>query len=415
MIYSVMTLRDESGNPTGYATVSRDVTDWKRAEDDLRAAKEAAEKASSAKDEFLAVLSHELRTPLTPVLLSVSLLQGNKQLPPDVREDLATIRQNVELEARLIDDLLDLTRVARGLLHLNPAPLDVHLLLRGTIALCFPDDAIDIVTTDLAATRHHVFADPARLQQVFWNLLNNARKFTPPTGRIIVRTADDESGHLRINVTDTGIGIAPQLLPRIFDAFVQGDADGKKRGGLGLGLAIAKAIVTAHEGEISAHSDGAGTGANFAVHLTPIPAPTPTKPTPSGVGAPRTTATDQRAQPLHILLVEDNQPTLDVLQRLLTALGHRVTPASTVEAALQLAAEADHDLIISDIGLPDGTGYDLMRSLRERHDLPGIALSGYGMEDDVQKSLSAGFTEHLTKPIDLQTLQRSLSRLTSTR
>lgn len=265
------------------------------------------------------------------------------------------------------------------------------------------------VIADLAATRHHVFADPARLQQVFWNLLNNAGKYTPPAGRITIRTADAHDGRISVEVADTGIGIAPELLPNIFDAFVQGELGGKKRAGLGLGLAIAKAIVTAHAGEIAARSEGPGRGATFAVTLATIAAPAEA----AKLAAPAPDSATSGAS-LSILLVEDNEPTLTVLQRLLTAMGHRVTPASTVEVALKRAADADdhYDLVISDIGLPDGTGYDLMRALRQRRDIPGIALSGYGMEEDVQKSLAAGFAEHLTKPIDVQTLERSLARLT---
>jgi signal transduction histidine kinase len=233
---------------------------------DLSRAKEAAEAASRAKDQFLAMLSHELRTPLTPIRLAVEFLEPRTDLPPDVVRELAMIRRNVDLEAKLIEDLLDLTRVARGELRLELAPANAHELVR--IALGIGDrQPGPPITEKLEASAACIHGDPTRLQQVFWNLFSNARKYTPAHGSIVVRSYNDD-GQWVLEVSDSGEGISPELLPRIFDAFEQGGPQrGRKYGGLGLGLAISKAIVEAHSGQISAYSPGPGSGASFCVRL----------------------------------------------------------------------------------------------------------------------------------------------------
>jgi len=265
---------------------------------------------------------------------------------------------------------------------------------------------------ELRATRDRVFADSARLHQVLWNLLKNAIKFTPASGTITVRTRDDATtGRLVIDVRDTGIGIAPEALPGIFDAFDQGAHGGNRTfGGLGLGLAISKAVVEMHDGKINAHSDGPGCGACFTIELATAgavearalrAAPQPQR----GRGAP--------GGSLRILLADDHLDTLKMLRRLLESAGHAVTPADCVAGAVRAAREADgFDLLISDIGLPDGTGLDLMRQIHERHPrLPAIALTGYGMEQDLRNSEQAGFAAHLTKPIDFNALKAAIAKL----
>src|SRR6185369_12030125 len=237
---------------------------------ELQRTKELAESANRAKDHFLAVLSHELRTPLAPVLSTVQLLEHKEGLPEDVREALAMIRRNVELEARLIDDLLDLTGITRGKLDLAFETVDVHQALREVLEICDRDlQAKRIaVTTELHAHRICVRADPARLQQVLWNVVKNAVKFSPEEGRILLRTSDGPGGTVEIAVTDSGIGIDPDVLPRIFDAFEQGSRDVTRMfGGLGLGLAISKALVDLHGGSLRAKSDGRGLGATFSLSL----------------------------------------------------------------------------------------------------------------------------------------------------
>jgi len=381
----------------------------RRVEDELRRAKEAAEAANRAKDHFLATLSHELRTPLTPVLALASALEADEELPPRVRQALSVIRRNVELEARLIDDLLDLTRISRGKLELRREVVDLRQLLAHAIEVCcgvdFGSDRIRLAL-ELGARDHRVWADASRLTQVLWNLLHNAVKFTPEGGEVRVRSWDEDDGRtLAVEVADNGIGIDPELLPRIFDAFEQTDRQITRRfGGLGLGLSLSRAIVGMHGGTLAAASPGHDRGSVFTLRLPAgdVPAAAPVSPEK----APEAGA----AAPLRLLLVEDHADTAAAMADLLRALGHEVTVAGSVGSALG-AAEARAgriDLVVSDLGLPDGSGLDLMRELSRRYGLKGVALSGYGMEDDVQRSREAGFSKHLTKPVDLQALRAAI-------
>lgn len=374
-------------------------------------AKREAEDANRAKDSFLAVLSHELRTPLSPVLAAAQMLEVDAQLSPDQREMAATIRRNAELEARLIDDLLDVTRIGRGKLELHTRTLDLHEQIGHAVQMCREEtDAKRVaITTALKSAAHHVEADPTRLGQVFWNLLKNAVKFTPPGGSVQISTADTPSGQIEVRMTDTGAGIEPAILPRIFDAFQQGSRDVTRRfGGLGLGLAISRSIVELHGGTIAAASAGPGRGATFTVRLPAAPAPAesaPVHPIPSGGPA--------SARPMNcsILLVEDHEDTRRVMAKLLTAMGCSVSPAGSVAEALDAAAAAPFDLLVSDVGLPDGTGIELMRQLRERYGMRGMALTGYGMDDDIRLCREAGFEAHLTKPITFQALATTIGDL----
>jgi len=377
---------------------------------ELQRTKELAESANRAKDHFLAVLSHELRTPLTPVLTTVQLLEHRPGLPDEFREPLAMIRRNVELEARLIDDLLDLTRISRGKLELHFEPVDVHEVLAQALEICGRDlEAKGIaVTTALDACRHWVEADPARLQQVFWNLMKNAVKFTPEGGRVEVRTADGPGGTIAVEIRDSGVGIEPDLLPRIFDAFEQGGKDVTRLfGGLGLGLAISKALVDLHHGTISAESDGRGQGATFTVSLA---AEVPERALPP---RPAAHAGRHGGTGLRILLVEDHDDTREALSELLRLYGYEVESAASVAAALTCLDGGCFDLIISDLGLPDGSGLDLMRQVRTRchGEIKGICLTGFGMEEDMRQSREAGFLAHLTKPVSLQELDAVLQRV----
>ena len=377
-----------------------DITERKRTE-------EAVEAASRAKDHFLAVLSHELRTPLTPVLAAVARLESDDTLRREVREALGMIRRNVELEARLIDDLLDLTRISRGKIELRREVTDARELLHHAVDTCCSRDvAAGRIRLELGLTPgdYRIWADAPRLTQVFWNLLNNAVKFTPDGGSVLVRSSS-EDGLLRIEVSDTGIGIEPAMLPRIFDAFEQAERRITRRfGGLGLGLAVSKAIVEMHGGKLAAESPGPGLGATFRIEL-----PVGELPREERVARVEE-ALAPAAADLSILLVEDHADTSEALAELLRLLGYQVQVAGSVAAALDLADASGIDLVISDLGLPDGSGLDLMRELGTRHGLRGIALSGYGMEEDVQRSREAGFEAHLTKPVNLQTLQDAIRR-----
>jgi CheY-like chemotaxis protein len=254
-----------------------------------------------------------------------------------------------------------------------------------------------------------VTADPARLQQVFWNLVRNAVKFTPDGGDIAIRTwGTPESGQLFVEVKDTGVGIPAEVLPRVFDAFEQGDVGTTRQfGGLGLGLAIAKAVVEMHGGTISAASDGPGLGAAFTVRLDAV----------SGARAVESQSPDAAVEPQQqgrrakVLLVEDHPDTVRTMARLLRNSGYKVRTAHSVASALRLADAEPFDIVVSDIGLPDATGYNLMQRIRDRYGLKGIALSGYGMEDDLRKSREAGFVEHVTKPVNMGQLQILIDRV----
>jgi len=370
-----------------------------------------AEAASQAKDHFLAALSHELRTPLAPVLMRVAALARSPDLPEGLRADLRMIQRNVELEAKLIDDLLDLTRVSRGKLVLHFETTDVHALLEHVVAICSEGIESGGLRIDLepGAAERHVRADSARLQQVFWNLIKNAVKFTPQGGRIRVITANPEPGRIEVAVIDPGIGIPPEDLPRLFNAFEQGDpAITRSFGGLGLGLAICKALVDQHGGALAGLSPGRGKGATFTVSLAAVPAPEAAEPAGS-VASP--------AEPpaLRLLLVEDNEPTLQVMAALLELAGHDVQAAPDVRTARRLAESHTFDLVVSDLGLPDGNGFDLMRELREHYGLTGIAVSGFGMEEDLRRSRESGFLEHLVKPVDVDKLKAAIARAAPTR
>jgi HAMP domain-containing protein/signal transduction histidine kinase/CheY-like chemotaxis protein len=360
---------------------------------------ELQEKARSnlAKDQFLAMLSHELRTPLTPVLASAMALESEQGLPENVHESLRMIRRNVELEARLIDDLLDLTRISRGKVQLNFEVVDAHALLQNAIEICQAD--IDrkhlVLRLDLAAQKFHLRGDPARLQQIFWNLINNAVKFTSKDGQISISTSNDAGGQLRVDIADTGVGIEPEALPKIFDAFEQGGWT--QLGGLGLGLAISKTLVEAHKGTIAAESAGRDQGAKFTLIFS-------TCEKADTQAAPALLPRTPQRQTMRILLVEDHEDTKRSLTNLLRRRGYHVQSAGDLQSALDLSAKEEFDVLISDLGLPDGSGIELMRALNSQRPVFGIALTGFGMEDDIRKSYEAGFKHHLVKPIDLNKL-----------
>jgi len=373
------------------------------------AAQAEAEAANEAKDRFLAMLSHELRTPLSPVLHTTTLLNEMKDVPAEVRQMLQVIRRNVQLEARLIDDLLDLARIRNGKLQLQLEPTDAHDLLRRALEICQPDiEARKLkLETRFHAKKSILEADPARLQQIFWNLISNAVKFTREGGTITLRTQDDPSAQsLLVEISDTGVGIEPQKLERIFDAFEQVTQEG--RTGLGLGLAICRALAGFHGGQITARSEGLGCGAAFSVML-------PVKNVSLPAVQPRSSALARTLTvPLRLLVVEDHRDTAAALVRLLTRRGYEVRSAETIASALEIANDFDFDVLITDIGLPDGTGHELFEKLKARprgKALRGLALSGFGMDEDIARSRAAGFTEHLTKPVDFARLQKHLIQI----
>ena len=404
----VMTaLRDESGKLRGFSKVTRDITDQIRARE-IEAAKIGAEKASKAKDDFLAALSHELRTPLTPTLAAASYLSVNaSRLSPEFSNEIDTIQRNVQLQARLIDDLLDLTRAVRGKLELHFDRVDAHALVRDAMEIA----RADIISKKLeiaihyGAKKHHIWADPVRIQQVFWNLINNAVKFTPPGGRIHVRTRNTRDNQLEFEISDNGIGIDPAKLQSLFKPFEQGGVEVTRQfGGLGLGLAISKHLVDLHDGQIDVYSAGRSCGTTSKVRLAlmtvqrkgvPLPSRTPRRP----------------ARALRILLVEDHDDTRRTLARLLAHFGHQIVVADSQQTALETLRSKAFDVVLSDIGLPDGSGYDVITEAKRTRGVAGIALTGYGRDEDVQRGKQAGFDFHLTKPVDFHELRTVLDQV----
>ena len=426
---------DAGGNAVRMTGVSMDVTASKQIEEALSRAKEAAELESREKDQFLAILSHELRTPLTPALAAAAVLESDETVPLQARQDLAVIRRNIEVEARLIDDLLDINRIVRGKLELRRQVVDARSLLEHAMQNYCVDAAAKKqirVSMKITADQTHVFVDSSRMTQVFWNLLQNACKFTPEGGSIDIRVYNDyrrlgstkllssngekdKLSELIVEVSDTGMGISRETLPRIFDAFEQGERSrGQGFGGLGLGLAISRAICELHGGSISAKSEGKGKGATFTVRLQSV------KPIPSKEAEPRVAvASDAAAAPsLRILVVEDHRDTAEQFARLLRRAGHEVVCAGTVkEAQAHALVTPDKnracafDILISDLDLPDGSGRELMHNLARRCPIRGIAISGHGMKEDVDGSMQAGFSYHITKPVNWPELKAAIEKI----
>src|SRR6266446_1718336 len=370
--------------------------------------------ANAAKDQFLAQLSHELRSPLTPVIAMVGELEAELPDSKPVAEALEVVRRNVELEARLIDDLLDVTRISKGKLQLSFEPICVHQILQRAYEICRNDiEAGNLeVIFRLRAAYTYVDGDPARLQQVFWNLIKNSVKFTPEKGQITIETVNLTPDKIEVRVIDTGIGIESEAIDKIFNAFEQGPRDITRRfGGLGLGLTISKTLIDAHGGQIRVQSPGKDQGASFSVELNTVDTPV------EGDGHREDRPVDREPKPIaanrRVLLVDDHQDTCLGMKRMLERRGYQISIAHSAQQAVEKVRTQEFDLLISDIGLPDRSGYELMREVRLNKPLPGIALSGFGSEEDVNQARDAGFAEHLTKPINFERLEKTIQRLLS--
>ncbi len=398
------------GSVTVVAGSTRDITSRKKLEMEALA-------AAKAKDEFLAALSHELRTPLNPVLLLASDAAANPELPAEIRADFQAIADNVAMEARLIDDLLDISRIIHDKLPLTLQPLDLHALLRRALTAVEGERAQknQTIVQQLAAPRSVVRGDEARLHQVFGNLLRNAVKFTPAGGRIVLQTRADATrpNTVLIEISDTGFGLTPEDLEKMFQPFAQGDhtRDGAGRfGGLGLGLTISRKITELHGGTIFAQSAGRNQGALFTVELPAEPVDA------TGRADPRAIETKPHATGggLRVLLVEDHEPSRRALARFLASRGVECVEAASAAQALEKAAVHSFDLVISDLGLPDRSGYELMAALKATYGLSGIALSGFGMEEDIAHAKAVGFAAHLTKPVQAKAVDAALAKITPT-
>ena len=359
------------------------------------------EDANRAKDVFLATLSHELRTPLTPVVGWIKLLRSGTLDEKSVLQALDAIERNAWLQSRLIDDLLDTSRIATGKLHFEPKPTDLNVVVKAAVETVRASAAArDIeLSTSLWPTSLVVMGEPVRLQQIAWNLVSNAIKFTDPGGKVSVRTGMN-GAEAYIEVVDTGVGISPEFLPHVFDRFRQADGSTSRRhGGLGLGLAIADALAKMHGGRLEAQSGGEGQGATFTLHmqLAPKENVTPDKPVKRV----------HSFQGLDVLIVEDSEDTLSLLSMIFEREGANVTTAASASEALNRAVTKRPNVIISDIGMPDVDGYQLLEQLRILPGLnavPAIAISGYASEEDRERALSVGYLALVPKPIDVDVL-----------
>ena len=386
--------------------LSAGMAERRRIEEELHQQKSIVEAANRTKDHFLAMLSHELRTPLTPVVSALESLETEPAQSEDIKTSLAMIRRNIELETQLIDDLLDFTRIARDKMQLRFGALDAHQAVLNVVEICRAEARTKAlhVNLNLRAKSCHVTADAAKFQQIIWNLLKNAIKFTPEGGDITISSDNPTETVLAVSVRDTGIGMEPEVMQRIFDPFEQGNRSFEHRfGGLGLGLAISKSLAQAHGGTLTAQSEGSDHGSTFTLSMQALPEGEVTSVVSKAIS-------DSARQPLKILLVDDHHDTCAALEKLLARRGHLVAVSHDVRSAMESAVRNKFDLLISDIALPDGTGMDLMMQLRAIGNVPGIAISGFGNNGDVERSLKAGFSEHLIKPIQLDHLEAAMER-----
>jgi len=389
--------------------LSAGMAERRRIEQELQQQKSVVETANRTKDHFLAMLSHELRTPLTPVISALDSLETEPTQTEDAKASLAMIRRNIELETQLIDDLLDFTRIARDKMQLRFASIDAHQAVSNVVEICRAEARSKRlqVHVNLRANQHHVTADSAKFQQIIWNLLKNAIKFTPEGGDITISSDNPSESVFTVSVHDTGIGLEPEVMQRIFDPFEQGNRSFEHRvGGLGLGLAISKSLAQAHGGTLTAQSDGSNRGSTFTLSMQALPQG-------EAVSVVSKAVTDATRRALKILLVDDHHDTCAALEKLLARRGYLVAISHDVRSAMEAAARNEFDLLISDIALPDGTGMDLMMQLRAVANVPGIAISGFGNNGDIERSLQAGFSEHLTKPIRLENLEAAIERTLS--
>ena len=390
--------------------LSAGMAERRRAEEALQQQNAAVETANRTKDHFLAMLSHELRTPLTPVISALEALEIEPAQTREVKSALAMIRRNVELETQLIDDLLDFTRIAKDKLQLRFAPVDAHAAISDVVEMCRAEAESKKlqVHLNLRANTHYVAADAAKFQQIIWNLLKNATKFTPEDGEIAISSSNPSPEVLTITVRDTGIGMESEVMQRIFDPFEQGNRSFERRfGGLGLGLAISKSLAQAHGGTLTAQSDGRNRGSTFLLSMQTI---SPTE----GLDVPAKTTGERSRQGLRILLVDDHEDTCTALEKLLVRRGHLVAATHNMRSAMEAAVRNQFDLLISDIALPDGNGMELMMQMRAISKIPGIAISGFGNNGDIEKSLQAGFAEHLIKPVKLDALEAAIESAIAT-
>ncbi|HEY5947039.1 MAG TPA: ATP-binding protein, partial [Kofleriaceae bacterium] len=398
-------VRDASGGLLGFSKVTRDLTDRRRAEDE-QMARLAAEQASRAKDEFLAMLGHELRNPLAPILTALQLLKLRGDSLPLKEHEI--IERQVKHMMRLVDDLLDVSRITKGKLELKRKALDLRTVLAKAIEIASPllEQRNHHFEVDVPSHPLGVDGDEARLTQVLANLLTNAAKYTESGGHIKVVVTEPD-GFVQVDVIDDGNGIEPELVPRLFDMFVQGERTAaRSTGGLGIGLTLVRRLTELHGGAVHAQSEGLGKGATFTVRLPSVAMKS------AEASERRTPRIVPAVAARRILLVDDNEDALMLLAEALEAAGHIVQTASDPAEALKQIAEFKPDLAILDIGLPVMDGYELASKIREQLDSASprmFALTGYGQQTDRDKSREAGFAAHFVKPVDVKQLIDSIA------
>jgi signal transduction histidine kinase/ActR/RegA family two-component response regulator len=379
-------------------------------------ARAEAEAANRIKDEFLATLSHELRTPLTSLLGWSSVLREAKRDEKVLNQGLEAIDRNARVQAQLIDDLLDVSRIVSGKLNLDVRPLDISSVTRAAINVVRPAADAKGIQLDYRAQPGlgAISADSARLQQIIWNLLSNAVKFTPHGGQISVRL-DQDGSDARISITDTGHGIDPEFLPRVFDRFRQADSSTTRSfGGLGLGLAIVRHLVELHGGTVSAHSDGKNKGATFSATFPLITERA--EPVAIGQSGEMNGSDLHSLDGLRVLLVDDEPEAREIISTVIMRTGAEVKTCKTADEALSKMAEWKPDVILSDIAMPDEDGYSFINKVRslpreKGGETPAAALTAYARDVDRRQALAAGYQMHIAKPIGAGQLVTMIARL----
>ncbi|MEM8831613.1 MAG: PAS domain S-box protein [Cyanobacteria bacterium P01_G01_bin.19] len=408
-------LRNEEGEIIKWYGTNTDITRIKQLEEKLRQQTKDLTKANQIKDEFLAIVSHELRTPLNPILGWSQLLAAGRLDAEKQSMGMEIIERNAKLQAQLIDDLLDVSRILRGKLSLKVTLVNLESVIKSALATVqLAADAKSIqITTEFAADIRQVSGDAGRLQQIVWNLVSNAIKFTPEGGRVTVKL-EQVDNQAQIQVKDTGQGIDPEFLPYVFDRFRQAESSTtRKYGGLGLGLAIVRYLTELHGGTVAVTSQGEGQGSSFSVKLPLMNTP---KLKTADNNSLKESVKLNRFDNLKILVVEDEVDSRDILTLVLEQEGAEVTAVTSAEEALAAFADSSFDLIISDIGMPQVDGYTLMNQIRklpQGKDIPAIALTAYAGEVDREHSLKAGYQRHINKPIVIPELIEIITELVS--
>ena len=412
MAYKVLRLDDERGETVAIATVSQDVTERRELEDNLRGLAADLAEGDRRKDEFLATLAHELRNPLAPLSNTLEVLKRSGTADPSLHRGLDTMERQLEQLVRLVDDLLDLSRITHNRIELRKRHVDVGSLIRQAVLAAQPlaESAHHAIEVSVPAEPLYLHADPVRLTQVFGNLLNNSCKYTPRGGTIRVNARRDEADAV-VTVSDTGIGIPADQLISIFDMFTQVDRSlERSQGGLGIGLTLVKRLVGMHGGSVEARSGGAGEGSTFVVRL---PAALDVSDVPTTVPEDTASASTHR-----ILVVDDNLDSAESLAMLLELTGHQVYAAHDGQSALEAVERERPDVVLLDIGLPALNGHEVCRRIRQQpwgKATVIIALTGWGQDEDRRRSQEAGFDGHLVKPVDHQRLLALLASLTGQR